>query len=216
MGFRFPKKVTINVVSVSLGWYNSAAITADGSLYMWGCNAEGRLGNGTTEDSSIPIKIMDNVVSVSLTRFNSSAITTDGSLYMWGDGMGTVPIKIEIPTETGVSIIIKDYEFFENGFYYEDVDENSFSIVDFDYGISGHFNYSRELTNQEYENWFHGGKILTENGVECSVNATFFSTPDGVFAVELPKDMPKGNYIYVLHQYVNDKYCEARIPFTIN
>lgn len=120
-------------------------------------------------------------------------------------------------SSSGVSIIIKDYEFFENGFYYKmPIDENSFSFVDFDYGISGHFNYSRELTNQEYENWGHGGKILTENGMECSVGATFFSTPDGVFAVELPEDMPKGDYIYVLYQFVNDEYCEARIPFTIN
>lgn len=120
-------------------------------------------------------------------------------------------------TSSGVSIIIKDFEFFKNGFYYEmPIDENSFSFVDFDYGISGHFNYSRELTNQEYENWGHGGKILAKNGIEFSINATFFSTPDGAFAVELPESMPKGDYIYVLYQFINDEYCEARIPFTIN
>ncbi len=73
-----------NVKSVSLGDWHSAAITEGGSLYMWGNNEYGRLGNGTTEDSSIPIKIMDNVKSVSLGGYHSAAVTEDGSLYMWG------------------------------------------------------------------------------------------------------------------------------------
>ena len=102
-----PKKVMDNVASVSLGGQHSAAITTGGSLYMWGGNGHGQLGNGTTEDSYVPIKIMDNVASVSLGRLHSAAITMDGSLYMWGEngysqlGNGTtdkslVPIKIEI------------------------------------------------------------------------------------------------------------------------
>ena len=93
------------VKQVSLGGYHSAAITTDGSLYMWGWNSHGQLGNGTTNDSNVPIKIMDNVASVCLGGSHSAAITTDGSLYMWGLnnegqlGNGTienssVPIKI--------------------------------------------------------------------------------------------------------------------------
>ena len=84
---------------------HSAVITEDGSLYTWGRNGYGQLGNGTTTNSSIPIKIMDNVDSVSLEHSHGAAITKDGSLYTWGDneygqlGNGTttdslVPIKI--------------------------------------------------------------------------------------------------------------------------
>ena len=36
----------------------------------------------------------------------------------------------------------------------------------------------------------------------------------GVFAVELPEDMPSGTYTYLLYLFVHDEYCEARIPFT--
>ncbi|MCH5324200.1 MAG: hypothetical protein J1E39_03200 [Eubacterium sp.] len=74
----------VKVKQVSLGETHSAAITTDGSLYMWGDNYHGQLGNGTNEDSSVPIKIMDNVAFVSLGYYHSAAITTDGSLYMWG------------------------------------------------------------------------------------------------------------------------------------
>lgn len=107
--YNTPRKIMDNVKEVSLGNYSSAAITTDGSLYTWGRNDIGQLGNGTTTDSPIPIKIMDNVQSVSLDSASangqSAAITTDGSLYMWGfnehgqlgDGTTTdssVPVKI--------------------------------------------------------------------------------------------------------------------------
>jgi len=80
-----PIKIMENVASVNLGSTHSAAITKDGSLYLWGENAYGRLGNGTTDNSSTPIKIMDNVASVSLGYGHSAAITKDKSLYLWGD-----------------------------------------------------------------------------------------------------------------------------------
>ena len=48
-----------NVVSVSLGYEHSGAITKDGSLYMWGDNYYGELGDGTTENRYTPIKVMD-------------------------------------------------------------------------------------------------------------------------------------------------------------
>ena len=69
---------------ISLGDYHSGVITEDGSLYMWGSNGNGRLGDGTKEDRSNPVKIMDHVKSVSLGDDHSGAITEDGSLYMWG------------------------------------------------------------------------------------------------------------------------------------
>ena len=94
-----------SVKYVALGYYHSAAITKDGSLYIWGCNSYGQLGDGTTTDRYTPIKIMDNVASVSLGDYHSAAVTKDGSLYMWGynyrgrlgDGTTTgryTPVKI--------------------------------------------------------------------------------------------------------------------------
>ena len=73
-----------SVKYVALGSGHSAAITKDGSLYMWGRNDDGQLGDGTTTDRYTPIKIMENVAAVSLGYYHSAAITKDGSLYMWG------------------------------------------------------------------------------------------------------------------------------------
>jgi len=60
------------------------AITKDGNLYGWGTNDNGQLGNGTTQDSNLPIRIMDNIASVYPSFYNTFAITMDGNLYAWG------------------------------------------------------------------------------------------------------------------------------------
>lgn len=95
---------------LSLGDYHSGVIAQNGSLYMWGLNSLGQIGDGTTEDryKHKPTKILDHVIAVSLGDYHSGAITQDGSLYMWGynsDGQigdGTTeerdtPNKITIP-----------------------------------------------------------------------------------------------------------------------
>ena len=118
-------------------------------------------------------------------------------------------------TASGLSLIINDCQYFYDGFYHQIPESgSSYSFVEYDQGISGHFSYSRELTDIEYEDWGHGGKILDANGNELDIDASFYATTDGVFAVELPEDMPSGTYTYLLYLFVHDEYCEARIPFT--
>lgn len=101
-----PVKVLDNVVSVSCGAYHTAAIKSDGSLWMWGLNYQGQLGNGGQGNEiykqpipgppgteplynaipyqTVPVKIMDGVVAVSCGDDFTGAITADGSLWMWG------------------------------------------------------------------------------------------------------------------------------------
>ena len=83
------------------------AIRSDGSLWAWGNNAHGQLGDGTTTDrtSANPVKVMDNVRFVAAEQGFSMAITNDGVLWAWGSnthgrlGDGTVinrytPVKV--------------------------------------------------------------------------------------------------------------------------
>ncbi|MDE5939798.1 MAG: InlB B-repeat-containing protein [Lachnospiraceae bacterium] len=69
---------------VALGDNHSAVVKADGSLWMWGNNNYGQLGDGTTTNRSNPVKVMENVKSVALGTAYSAAIKEDGSLWMWG------------------------------------------------------------------------------------------------------------------------------------
>ena len=92
-------------IAVEAGYASSFSICSDNTLWAWGWNAQGQLGDGTTVDKYNPVKIMDDVAAVSADRNSTIAIKTDGSLWAWGSndsgrlGDGTtidrlLPVKI--------------------------------------------------------------------------------------------------------------------------
>ncbi|TCS39780.1 RCC1 domain-containing protein [Reinekea marinisedimentorum] len=85
-----------DATSVISGAGYSCAIKADGSLVCWGYNLDGRLGNGTTENSNVPVPVtgLTNVAKVAL-HFNSCAILEAGTVYCWGDDYGSTPVLID-------------------------------------------------------------------------------------------------------------------------
>jgi len=71
-------------MTISTGYGTSFAIQYDGTLWAWGRNAEGQLGDGTTINRYTPVKVMDEVIAVSAGYRHTTAIRTDGSLWAWG------------------------------------------------------------------------------------------------------------------------------------
>jgi len=68
------------------GRYHTCAIKQDGSLWCWGANYYGQLGDGTNTNKNTPVQIMSSgVVAVSLGGDYTCAIKQDGSLWCWGD-----------------------------------------------------------------------------------------------------------------------------------
>ena len=79
-----PIYIMDDVEQVATGFTHSLAIKKDGTLWAWGNNTEGQLGDGTLEEKLRPIKIMDNVKSVIAGDRNSFMLKSDNSLWAWG------------------------------------------------------------------------------------------------------------------------------------
>jgi len=73
--------------SVSCCGFSVIAIDAsDGSLWAWGANWYGQLGDGTTTNRSSPVSVLGNRSYVSAKAGGDSiyAMTADGTVYVWG------------------------------------------------------------------------------------------------------------------------------------
>ncbi|TWP07909.1 hypothetical protein EUA76_02430 [TM7 phylum sp. oral taxon 350] len=94
---------------------HSIALASDGTVYTWGFNQYGQLGNNTTTNSRSPIAVQTvgtplagkTIVQVAAGADHSLALDNDGALYAWGSnaygqlGNGTttnssVPVAVKI------------------------------------------------------------------------------------------------------------------------
>jgi len=103
---------------VAAGGSHTCAIKTNGSLWCWGANGDGELGDGTNTSRNTPYQIMSSgVVSVALGYYHTCAIKTNGSLWCWGnntsgqlgDGTNTnknAPVQI---MSSGVSSVSLGY-----------------------------------------------------------------------------------------------------------
>lgn len=74
-----------NPFSVSAGPNHAAVLAANGVLWMWGHNPEGRIGDATTTDRAMPVPVLSNVVAVAAGGAHTLALLQDGTVRAWGD-----------------------------------------------------------------------------------------------------------------------------------
>lgn len=62
------------------------AIKSDGTLWAWGTNFTGQIGDGTTTDRSTPIQIgtANDWIDIAVGSYHSLAVKSDGTLWAWG------------------------------------------------------------------------------------------------------------------------------------
>lgn len=73
------------VTQVSAGALHTCALRAEGSVYCWGANAVGQLGDGTRDDSRAPVRVRDLPPARSIAAGEDyTCASTDRGIYCWG------------------------------------------------------------------------------------------------------------------------------------
>lgn len=74
------------IVQIAAGTNHTLARKEDGTVWAWGYNISGQLGDGTTTSRTAPVQVLglSNVVSIAAGGSSSLAVKGDGTLWSWG------------------------------------------------------------------------------------------------------------------------------------
>lgn len=85
------------VTQVAAGSFHTLVLCSDGTLYAWGSNSVGQLGNGTTTSGVQPVAVDQTgvlagktVVSICSGSSHSLVLCSDGTLVAWGANLGAL------------------------------------------------------------------------------------------------------------------------------
>ena len=80
------------ITAISAGYSHSLALASDGTVYSWGYNSSGQLGNNSTATSTVPVAVTTTgtpmsgktITAIAAGSYHSLALASDGTVYTWG------------------------------------------------------------------------------------------------------------------------------------
>jgi len=107
-------------VGIGAGSKHTCVVKTDGTVWCWGLNDRGQLGDGTNDDHSVPVQVkgsggtgtLTTVTEITAGLQHSCAVKTDGTAWCWGlndkgqlgDNTTTdssTPVQVKGPGGTG-------------------------------------------------------------------------------------------------------------------
>jgi alpha-tubulin suppressor-like RCC1 family protein len=84
--------VMTGVSAIAAGFWHTVALRPDGTVWTWGSNSNGQLGNGAAANSATPVQVLGpggsgvltDVVAISAGGFHTVALKSDGTVWAWG------------------------------------------------------------------------------------------------------------------------------------
>ncbi|HHT9106839.1 MAG TPA: RCC1 domain-containing protein [Candidatus Wujingus californicus] len=94
------KEQLSDITAISGGGSHSLALKSDGTVWAWGYNEYGQLGDGSTDYIKItPVQVsgLSDVIAIAGGGFHSLALKSDGTVWAWGEWGGggvTTPVQV--------------------------------------------------------------------------------------------------------------------------
>ncbi|MBI5308676.1 MAG: RCC1 repeat- and reductase domain-containing protein [Planctomycetes bacterium] len=82
------RNVTASVMPrIAAGGLHSIAMKTTGTVWTWGNNMYGQLGDGTATDSNVPVYVsgLSDAISVAGGFWHTAALKSDGTVWTWGN-----------------------------------------------------------------------------------------------------------------------------------
>jgi len=78
-----------NVIALDAGSLHSLALKSDGTVWAWGWNGEGQLGNDTvpraeSSSNALQVQNLNDITAISTRGLHSLALKSDGTVWAWG------------------------------------------------------------------------------------------------------------------------------------
>lgn len=89
---------------LSTGYDFSMVVKSDGSVWAWGANDSGQLGDGKTKDRHKPVRVpLDDVTAIASSEMHTIALQSGGAIWAWGHHWGQIgkPHDSSQPTDFG-------------------------------------------------------------------------------------------------------------------
>ena len=85
------------IIAIAAGYERSVALKSDGTVWAWGYNGAGQLGDNTTTDRHVPVEVvgaggsghLTGITAIAAGYVYSVALKSNGTLWAWGyNGFG--------------------------------------------------------------------------------------------------------------------------------
>jgi len=97
--------MTQAAMAVTAGGFYTLAIKSDGTLWAWGKNSEGQLGDGSNDATSVPKLVASGFSAVAAGDKHTLALKPDRTLWAWGlNGNGQLGDGTQISRSSPVSV----------------------------------------------------------------------------------------------------------------
>lgn len=112
------------IISAAGGGLHSMALKNDSTIWAWGLNMTGQLGDGTNTGKTTPVQVnnLTGIFAIAAAPYHSLAMKNDSTVWAWGsnsrgqlgDGTNTdtnVPVQMIIPPSGGIKAIAGGGEY---------------------------------------------------------------------------------------------------------